>query len=99
MWTSLKANREYTAQITPYHNKVVAEILVKKESKTAFLGDLYLTVAEKYFGSFFQKEVKESDWIKANEWVERQLSMIEKHGTVIVTRPQFIRDILTNIQK
>ena len=94
MWTGLKENSTYTAQITPYHGKVNAEILVLDKDKGFYepkLG-LYLTVMEKSFGRSFSTEPREQDWVDAKKWVETQLKMIEEHGTVIVTKPNFLKE-------
>lgn len=94
MWTGLKENSEYTAQITPYHGKVHAEIIRRDKDKGFYDSriDLWLTVMDKSFGSHFRSEPREIDYQRATKWVEEQLSMIEEYGTAMVTRPQHLID-------
>ena len=98
MWTGFKENTEYSAQITPYHNEVHAEIIVRDKNKDKgfhehnSIGGLWLTVMDKSFGSkWFTDEPTEDDWKNAVNWVETQLTLIEKYGTVMVTKPAHIR--------
>jgi len=93
MWTGLKENSEYSAQITPYHGKVNAEI-IRKDKETGFYSnkiDCWLTVMDKEFGSMWHKSPREKDWVAATKWVEEQLALIEKYGTVMVTKPEHLR--------
>lgn len=95
MWTGLKENCEYSAQITPYRGKVYAEIIRRDRNKGFYehtLG-LWLTVSDKSFGSMFRSAPTEKDWQKATDWVEQQLNLIEKYGTVMVTQPEHIRNV------
>lgn len=93
MWTGLKKNSEYSAQITPYCGNVNAEIIRRDIDKGFYehkLG-LWLTVCDKSFGSRWRSAPTEKDWQNATKWVEEQLSLIEKYGTVMVTKPEHIR--------
>jgi hypothetical protein len=92
MWTGLKENSEYTAQITPYRNKVHAEIISKKKSRGYYdkFIDAHITIMDKTFGGFFSRYPKEKDYTDANKWVEEQLSLINSYGTVIVTEPEYL---------
>jgi len=93
MWTGLKENSEYSAQITPYGGKVNAEIIRRDRDKGFYehkLG-LWLTVCDKSFGSMWRSAPTEKDWQAATKWVEEQLNLIEKYGTVMVTKPEHIR--------
>ena len=94
MWTGLKENSEYSAQITPYGNKVNAEIIRRDKDKGFYdpKSDIWLTVLNKSFGSFWNSEPTEEDWAEANAWVEQQLKLIEKYGTVMVTKPKYLRN-------
>jgi len=94
MWTGLEENSEYSAQITPYHGKVNAEIISRDKDKGFYDSelDLWLTVMDKSFGSIWQSQPTEKDWKKATKWVNEQLEMIEKYGTVMVTKPKHRRD-------
>ena len=99
MWTGLKENTEYSAQITPYHGYVMAEIIAAEKNKekgfnehSKYDSGLWLTVLDKRFGSWFRKTPTEQNWKDANKWVETQLDLIEKYGTVVVTKPQYLRD-------
>lgn len=93
MWTSLKENSEYSAQITPYHGYVHAEIINRsgKEFLDHKLG-LWLTAMDKSFGSFWQKAPTQKNWQDANMWIKVQLELIGKYGTVMVTKPKHLRD-------
>ena len=94
MWTGLKENSEYTAQITPCHGYVIAEIICRGGDNGFYDNrlKLWLTVMDKFFGSSWRKAPKEEDWQKANDWVNKQLQMIGKYGTVVVTKPKHILD-------
>jgi len=92
MWTGLKANNEYSAQITPYGNKVNAEIITRDKDKGFYDNGLWLTVMDKSFSGSFTNEPREKDWIDANEWIEKQLNLIDKYGTVMVTKPKHLYD-------
>lgn len=94
MWTGLKENSEYTGQITPYHGKVNAEIIMrnKKEGFYESKIDLWLTVMDKSFGSSFASQPREKDYLDAQKWINEQLELIEKHATVMVTKPKFLND-------
>jgi hypothetical protein len=94
MWTGLKENSEYSAQITPYHGYVMAEI-ISRDKDTGLYDyklDLWLTVLDKSFGSMWRKTPTEKDWQDANKWAIKQLELIEKYGTVIVKKPQHLRN-------
>jgi len=88
MWTGNKENEEYTAQISPYHGQVHAEILSKKYSQSRQSPELWLNVMEKSFGKNRNNEPTQLDWENANKWVETQMTLIKKFGTVLVTRPK-----------
>lgn len=93
MWTGLKDNAEYTAQITPYHGKVNAEIIMC-DRKPGFYEtklDLWLTVMDKSFGRSYASQPREKDYLAAQKWVNEQLELIEKHATVMVTKPSFLK--------
>lgn len=92
MWTDLKSNKEYTAQITPYHGKVNAEILSKNKAFFDPKMNIYLTVLDKSFGSFWRETPTEKNWKDANKWVEEQLKLISEYGTVIVSKPNHLRN-------
>ncbi len=94
MWTGLKENSEYSAQITPYQGKVNAEIIRRDKDKGFYdyKLDLWLTVLDKSFGSMWRKTPTEKYWQDANKWVNEQLELIEKYGTVMVTKPQHMID-------
>jgi len=98
MWTGNKENSEYTAQITPYHNKVHAEIICREKNKdkgfneTTAGNNLWLTVMDKSFGKMFGNNPREKDWKDANDWVEKQLEMIKQYGTVMVIKPEHLRN-------
>lgn len=85
MLTGMKDQRVYTAQITPYCNEVVAEIVYTdlKDFQTG----LYYTAIRKTFGSSFYKQPRENDWINAKKWVDEQLRLIEKYSTALVKSP------------
>lgn len=93
MWTGLKENSEYSAQITPYGGRVNAEIICKDNDFYDRKLDLWLSVCNKSFGSIWRSAPTEKDWQKATKWVEEQLSLIGKYGTVVVTEPEFLRQI------
>lgn len=92
-----KENREYTAQIFPLDGKVHVQIiytnaseengLVKKISGTTF----YAVAMKKSFGSFFRTAPREQDYARAARWASKQLELLEKHGTGMVCKPDFIR--------
>lgn len=94
MLTGLKENSEYTAQITPYHGFVNAEIIVKDKDKGFHEPklNLYITVMDKSFGKNFRSCPREKDYIAANKWIKEQLALIEKYGTVIVTKPNHLNE-------
>lgn len=93
MLTKIKTDENlYSAQISCYQGKIYAEIIYK--SKEMFgNGDLWITSLDKSFGSSFSNTPREKDWIEANEWVNKQLELIEKYGTVIVTKPKYLIDL------
>jgi hypothetical protein len=47
---------------------------------------------DKSFGKPFSSQPREKDWIAANKWVDEQLELISKHATVMITKPQHLRD-------
>lgn len=93
MWTGLKENSEYSAQITPYHGHVNAEIIRRDKDKGFYdyKIDCWLTVMDKSFGRTFASSPRQKDWDAAKRWVEEQLKMIEENATVMVTMPQFLK--------
>lgn len=95
IYTGTKENSEYSAQITPYQGYVYAEIISSKKNKDKFndSSGLWLAVMSKRFGSRWRSAPREEDWIKANDWINEQLELINKYGTVVVTKPDHIRDI------
>lgn len=95
MWTGNKENAEYSAQITPYGGRVNAEIICKSNDKGFHEHrlNLWLTVCDKSFGKWWRRSAPtEQDWKDATEWVEEQLRLIEKYGTVIITKPKYLRE-------
>ena len=93
MWTGLKENSEYSAQITPYHGYVNAEIICNHKDKGFNKGGLWLTVMDKRFGRMFRNSPRKKDWENANKWIEKQLNLINEHGTVMVTKPKHLDNI------
>lgn len=94
MWTALKENSEYSAQITPFSGKVNAEIIRRDKDKGFYNSeiDCWLTVLDKSFGSMWRNAPTEKDWKDANKWINEQLDLIEKYGTVMVKKPQHLID-------
>jgi hypothetical protein len=39
----------------------------------------------------WSRNPREKDWIAATKWVEEQLSLIDKYGTVMVSKPEHLR--------
>jgi len=97
-WTGLKEGNIYTAQITPYHGSVQAEIICKHDSFKGkeYLDDLWLCVMNKEFGRMFSSQPREKDWQRAVKWVETQLNLIEKYSTAVVKQPEPISTSLKN---
>ena len=97
MWTGKYDNLEYTAQITPYHGKINAEIIKRNAETGGHEGragsNLWLTIMDKSFGKSMRKTPREEDWKAAHAWVKEQFDLINKYGTAIVTTPKFLRDI------
>ena len=95
IYTDIKENSEYSAQITPHGGYVYAEIISSKKNKDKFNDSsrLWLAVMSKRFGSRWRSAPTESDWIKARDWINEQLGLINKYGTVVVTKPEHIREI------
>jgi hypothetical protein len=93
MWTGNKEGSIYTAQISTYNKKVNAEILCKDNDFHESRLNLWLCVMHKSFSPRWGKELTEKEWIAASKWVEEQLGLVEKHGTVLVTKPNFLRDL------
>ena len=97
-YNDIKNNREYTAQIFPSDGKVWVEILyanaseqnelVKKFTTSTF----YAVAVRKSFGYMFRSAPRERDYIKAKHWANKQLSLLEKYATGIITKPQFLKD-------
>lgn len=90
LYTDLKNQTQYTAQIHPLGGKVMVEIICKDLYDQKL--DLYLCVCHKSFGSIWNSAPSQKDWQKANAWVNQQLDLIQKYGTVIVTKPQYLHD-------
>lgn len=93
MWTGKYENLEYTAQITPYHGKIYAEIIKKNAETGGKSGDIWLSIMDKSFGKAFRKTPREKDWINAHGWVKKQFDLITTYGTALVTTPKYLRDI------
>lgn len=93
-YKSIKDDREYTVQITPFRGVVSADIISRRKCYTDDrLPGLYLTIMTKGFGSWWRSAPRESDWLRAKKWAEQQLDLIERHGTVTVTTPQWLIDL------
>ncbi len=98
MWTSIKNNRTYSAQITPYHGSVKVEIIYLSDAYRDIINkELWLTVMDKSFGSFFRSSPTEKNYKDATAWVEKQLELIEEYGTAIVKKPEFLSQMKEEI--
>lgn len=93
MLTKLKTESNlYLAQISCYRGKVYAEIIYNAKEMFETNG-LWITSLDKSFGSSFRNTPREKDWIDANKWVDKQLELIEKYATVIVAKPNYLKDL------
>lgn len=96
MWTGKKDTHEYSAQITPYHGYVNAEIIYRDKDNAFNNGHydsklrLWLTVSCKRFGSAFRSAPTEKDYQKATAWVERQLNLMDKYSTCALAEPRHL---------
>lgn len=99
MWTGLKENNVYSAQVSVFRGAVKAEIILKDKEEAKEFGffsvemNLWLTVADKSFKPKWGREVSEREWKLATEWVEQQFELINKYSTVLVTKPNYIKTI------
>jgi hypothetical protein len=92
---TVRENSEYTAQIHAYKGVVYVEILKNSNDewfRDNLCRDLYHTIMDNNFGSMFRNAPREKDWIKAHKWMNKQLDLIEKYGTVLIERPKCISD-------
>lgn len=94
MLTSLKNQRTYTAQITPYGSKVHAEIVYTDKDKFFYDRkiELWHTAMHKSFGKTFASHPREQDYIDAKNWINEQLELIKKHATAIVAEPVYLKE-------
>jgi len=91
MYTGSELKKEYSFQITPYHGNVHAEILCN--NKSFKYEGLWILSMYKSFGSFWGRSApREKDYINAQKWVDEQVSLLEKYGTVVITKPEYLNN-------
>lgn len=92
----VRSNGQHTAQIHAYQGVVYVEIMQKSNSewfRVRKMDDFYHTLMHKTFGSMWRSAPREKDWIKANEWMNKQFDLLDKYSTVLITRPQRLYDM------
>lgn len=92
MLTSLKdKSKLYSYQIDMYGGKLSVQIMCSSSYYRDSDTRLWISIADKTFGSMWQKTPTEQNWIDARSWGDEQLRIIEQYGTEIIVKPTEIR--------
>lgn len=88
MLTNLQdTTKLYSYQISVWNGKLSVQLMCSSSYYRDPSIRLWHSIADKSFGSMWQKTPTEQDWINARSWGDEQLRIIEKYGTEIVMKP------------
>lgn len=88
-------SKTYTKQIHVYSGKIYAEIIYQdKETEYNYASKLWCISLSKEFGSNWSSSVKEKDLIKAHNWADEQLILLNKYAINKLEKANVIKNYI-----